>query len=234
MQALSLERLQRITDEQLGAVFVDSSGELWSARKVFRRYIEHEREHTHHIQEILEYSTLKPRGESLKMDVMEAILTRRSIRKYTGEPVSEEDLQTILRAGSYAPSAHNYQPWHFHRRAGWKSSPQLPTVTVMPKCCPRQGVGLWSPVINRCRRSWAFWWRIVQLPFKIYCWPRTGWFGNGMVWSLSGPAFDQSSLSRPEATSNIVPVGLVALGHKIEDRKVGERFDPSKVHYESW
>jgi predicted RNase H-like HicB family nuclease/uncharacterized damage-inducible protein DinB len=60
MQALSLERLQRITDEQLGAVVVDSSGELWSARKVFRRFIEHEREHTHHIQEILDaYSTLK-------------------------------------------------------------------------------------------------------------------------------------------------------------------------------
>jgi nitroreductase len=47
------------------------------------------------------------------MDVFEAIFTRRSIRKFTGEPVSADELHTILRAGSYAPSAHNYQPWHF-------------------------------------------------------------------------------------------------------------------------
>jgi nitroreductase len=47
------------------------------------------------------------------MDVLEAIFTRRSIRKYTGEPVSDQDLETVLRAGCHAPSAHNIQPWEF-------------------------------------------------------------------------------------------------------------------------
>jgi trk system potassium uptake protein TrkA len=47
------------------------------------------------------------------MDIQQAILTRRSIRKYTGEPVSEEQIKAVIRAGTYAPSAHNGQPWRF-------------------------------------------------------------------------------------------------------------------------
>ena len=44
------------------------------------------------------------------MDVMEAIKGRRSVRSFTGDPVKEEDLQEILDAARYAPSAGNLQP----------------------------------------------------------------------------------------------------------------------------
>jgi nitroreductase len=46
------------------------------------------------------------------MDTLQAILERRSIRKYRQEPLPEEDLRTILEAGRQAPSAANRQPWH--------------------------------------------------------------------------------------------------------------------------
>jgi nitroreductase len=46
-----------------------------------------------------------------KMDVMQAIKGRRSIRKYRAEPVPEEALQTILEAGRWAPSWSNTQCW---------------------------------------------------------------------------------------------------------------------------
>ena len=44
------------------------------------------------------------------MDALEVLFTRRSIRQYTGESVSQEDLKTILDAGMNAPSANNRQP----------------------------------------------------------------------------------------------------------------------------
>ena len=47
------------------------------------------------------------------MDTMEALLPRRSIRKYRPEPVSIEDLKEILAAGATAPSAVNMQHWYF-------------------------------------------------------------------------------------------------------------------------
>jgi len=47
------------------------------------------------------------------MDILEVIKTRRSIRKYKPGPVSEEEINKILEAGRWAPSADNSQPWRF-------------------------------------------------------------------------------------------------------------------------
>lgn len=43
--------------------------------------------------------------------ILDNILTRRSIRKYTTQQVSESQLDTIMKAAIYAPSALNKQPW---------------------------------------------------------------------------------------------------------------------------
>lgn len=45
------------------------------------------------------------------MDVIEALLTRRSIRRYLSTPITDEQVQTILNAGLAAPSAHNRRPY---------------------------------------------------------------------------------------------------------------------------
>ncbi len=44
---------------------------------------------------------------------LDFIFTRRSIRKFTGEKVKDEQLKLILTAGMAAPSANNQQPWEF-------------------------------------------------------------------------------------------------------------------------
>jgi nitroreductase len=46
-------------------------------------------------------------------DFVDIIKNRRSIRSYHKEQVKDEELQTILDAAIWAPSAHNTQPWHF-------------------------------------------------------------------------------------------------------------------------
>ena len=47
------------------------------------------------------------------METREAILTRRSVRKFTEQRVSREDLEKIIEAGIWAPSGTNTQPWYF-------------------------------------------------------------------------------------------------------------------------
>ena len=47
------------------------------------------------------------------MEVMEAIKTRRSVRKYSDRPVEEEKLRLVLEAARLAPSSTNGQNWHF-------------------------------------------------------------------------------------------------------------------------
>lgn len=47
------------------------------------------------------------------MEVIEAIKTRRSIRKYSSRPIEEDKLHLVLEAGRLSPSASNGQDWHF-------------------------------------------------------------------------------------------------------------------------
>ena len=44
---------------------------------------------------------------------LELIFARRSIRAYSGEPLTEEQIRSLLEAGAAAPSAWNRRPWHF-------------------------------------------------------------------------------------------------------------------------
>ncbi len=46
------------------------------------------------------------------MDSLECITTRRSIRKFTSDPVPEEDLRDILETARWSPSYKNSQPWN--------------------------------------------------------------------------------------------------------------------------
>jgi nitroreductase len=50
---------------------------------------------------------------SAKNPVIEAIRTRRSVRRFTREPVSDDALNQILESAVWAPSGKNNQPWKF-------------------------------------------------------------------------------------------------------------------------
>jgi nitroreductase len=47
------------------------------------------------------------------MDLQEAILTTRAIRRFTDAPVTDAEILTCLRAAVQAPSGGNIQPWQF-------------------------------------------------------------------------------------------------------------------------
>lgn len=46
-------------------------------------------------------------------ETIQTILDRRSIRAYQPRQIGEEELQAIILAGQYAPTAMGQQPWHF-------------------------------------------------------------------------------------------------------------------------
>lgn len=54
-----------------------------------------------------------PRASSFSNPVLDNIYARRSVRKFTAQDVSDEVVSEILRAGTYAPSGANRQPWRF-------------------------------------------------------------------------------------------------------------------------
>jgi len=53
----------------------------------------------------------RERDEELKTELLQLMKNRRSIRKYSKEPIPLEKIYHVLEAGRYAPSGANMQPW---------------------------------------------------------------------------------------------------------------------------
>ena len=49
----------------------------------------------------------------IQNETMKSILARRSYKMFDGRPIGDEELETIVTAGLYAPTGMNRQPWHF-------------------------------------------------------------------------------------------------------------------------
>ncbi len=47
------------------------------------------------------------------MNTLEAIFSRRSVRNFKKKAIDKDTLYTLIKSGMQAPSAMNYQPWHF-------------------------------------------------------------------------------------------------------------------------
>ena len=54
------------------------------------------------------------------MNVKEAFVSRRSVRRFLPDSVSKEQIQNILEGAAFAPSGHNIQPWHVYVVQGKK------------------------------------------------------------------------------------------------------------------
>ena len=59
------------------------------------------------------------------MEIMEAITARRSIRRFSDRPVTEETVNAVLAAAILAPSGKNRQPWRFVVVAGEEKRAQM-------------------------------------------------------------------------------------------------------------
>jgi nitroreductase len=64
-------------------------------------------------KKVIDRPNMKRNEDNLMNETVKTILSRRSIRKYKADQISDEELNIILDAGKFAPSGMNQQTWHF-------------------------------------------------------------------------------------------------------------------------
>lgn len=169
------------------------------------------------------------------MDTMETILTRRSIRKYTNEKISEEEIDKILKAAMYAPSAMNYQPWHFIVINKREAIDQI--FNINPHAEMVKGAQLAIIVCGDTKLE-------MNIDYLVQdCSAATQnallaihELGLGAVWISSYPNKETIEGIRkyyglPE---NIVPVSIISLGYPDEQVSTEERFNKARIHNNKW
>ena len=179
---------------------------------------------------------------------LDVIMTRTSIRNFTGEPVSQEQLEIILKAGMAAPTAMNSQPWRFV------------VVTDQEKIAsvfgggPRSGVfDTAGAVIVVCGESTSMRKPFGQPDAPEEEQPNMFWFedcsaaaenillaakalGLGAVWTAGYPAMERitpiaAALGIPE---KVVPLCIIPAGVPAENPEPKDKWKPENIHWEQW
>lgn len=163
------------------------------------------------------------------MDAMEAILTRRSIRKYTAQPVSDELIKELLQAAMAAPSANNQQDWYFVVVRGRQ---MLDEVGKVHPYAPVQAAPLAILVCGDLQRekSKGFWAQDCAAATQNLLLAAHA-RGLGAVWCGCYPREERAAglrkvLALPE---HIMPLALVVIGYPAETKARQDRYDPAKV-----
>ena len=166
---------------------------------------------------------------------MKEIFSRRSIRKFTEEPVSDAHLEKLLRAAMNAPSACNEQPWEFvviksrdimkQIRTYQRFSAPLDTAALAIVVCGdtkrQQFDGFWVQDCSAATQNLLL---------------EAEYLGLGAVWMGLHPIkrwTDKTKelLNLPE---EVVPLGVIAVGHPAMRAEPVDRYQPERVHFDKW
>ena len=166
---------------------------------------------------------------------MDAIFKRVSVRKYTDEPVSDEQVRQLLRAGMAAPSASNQQPWEFYVVRDKGTLEQLSKVSPYTGMTKDAAVAI-APCI-----------RVEQLKMDLMADQDMGAcvenilleaveLGLGAVWQGVYPIRPLINAVRAilDVPCRLDPFCLIAIGHPaVEPEPTGPgRYDEERIHWE--
>jgi len=170
------------------------------------------------------------------MDAMENLFSRRSIRKYTTQPVTEEVLREILEAAMSAPSAGNQQSWHFVIIDDRKILDEIPAFhphSQMLKEAPvailvcgdlklEKHVGYW---VQDCSAA------TENLLLAVHA------KGLGAVWLGIFPREERVEGLRKllGIPDHVIPLSLISIGYPAESKPPRpDRYNVDKIHHNHW
>jgi len=169
------------------------------------------------------------------MDAMEAIISRRSIRRYTGQTISDEMIDQLLQAAMSAPSAGNMQPWQFvviDDRGILDTIPKVHPYADMVReaplaivvCGDLQRDGFGGYWVQDCSAA------TENMLIAAHA------LGLGAVWLGVYPRDERVTALREllDIPENVTPFAVIALGYPAEAISKEDRFDRSNVHRNRW
>lgn len=169
------------------------------------------------------------------LDVLTAIKTRQSIRKFTAKPVSEDMVSAILYAGMCAPTAKNKRPYHFiviRDRCVLSMLAQQNSNAAMLEfsagaiivCGDKSREGIKEFLYADCAAA------AQNILLCIHG------LGLGGVWCGVVPNSDWRKLliGQLALPNKLEPISVIAFGWPDEEKKLCPRWETAKVHYDKW
>ena len=178
--------------------------------------------------------TTKLRRYMTEMEAIEAIISRRSIRKYTDEKIPNEKIEILLKAAMNAPSAHNRQPWHFiviDDKNILNKIPMYHRFSKMLKDASHAIVVLGDTKIQ----TTDFWIHDCSAALENILIAANS-IGLGAVWLGIHPHDNliKKTNTLLDVPDHVIPLGIVSLGFPSETKLPRENYNPKRIHHNKW
>lgn len=166
---------------------------------------------------------------------MEAILSRRSIREYTSETIPEDTINQLLKAAMSAPSAGNEQPWHFIVIEDQNILNQIADLHPDAEMLRDAPIAILICGDIKLEEYDGYWVQDCSAATQnILITAETKDLGS--VWVGIHPDKDRENGIRDlfDLPENIIPFSMVSLGRPAEKKPPVDRYDETRIHYNSW
>ncbi len=172
-----------------------------------------------------------------KETILAVIHNRRSVRNFTGEPVSKDDLMTILKAGMAAPSAVNYQPWEFVTVTNRETLNQLADGLPYAKMLYKAGAAIVVCAVPDKAFDKSTEYAIIDAALASQnILLATESLGLGAVWTAA--FIDESRINYVRTVlnipKNIIPLNVIPIGHPTGEDKPKDKFNDKNIHWEKY
>ena len=167
--------------------------------------------------------------------VLDNIHARKSVRSYTEEPVTPEQVETLLRAAMAAPSGKNVQPWRFvvvtrpetKKKLAVGFNKMIATAPVAIVIC-----GLTANPSGIANNNWTA--DCAAATENLLLAAES--LGLGAVWTACYPYDDrmQPAIEALGLPDDVTPYCIVPVGHPAGDNKPKNKWNPDHIHYEKW
>jgi nitroreductase len=167
---------------------------------------------------------------------LETIFQRRSIRKYTDQPVEPEKLDLLLKAGMAAPSAMNCRPWEFIVVTDPEKLAQFRTRLIFgDRNAPAAIVVCGNPALSTNPAARLFWVQDCSAAAENILIAAVG-LGLGTVWIGIHPVakFVKTVRDIIFIPKSVTPLCIIYVGYPADDKPARTQYDPQRIHYQEY
>jgi nitroreductase len=167
---------------------------------------------------------------------LEIIFHRRSIRKYTDQPVEPEKLDLLLQAAMASPTAMNCRPWEFVVVTDPEKLAQFRKRLIFGnRNAPAAIVVCGNPSLSANPAARLFWPQDCSLAGENILIAAAS-LGLGTVWIGIHPVAEFVRVVREIVglPRHVTPLGLIYVGYPAEEKSSRTQYDESRVHRDKY
>ena len=166
-------------------------------------------------------------------DLLDLMQSRRSVREFTEEPVTGEQVEAMLKAAMVAPSGQDLRPWHFVVVRSRKLLDKMSEVHKYAYMLEKAPLAI--VVCGDTKVSKHYWVEDGCAATQNLLLAATA-LGLGGVWISLYPKKKHQRTIREllDIPDHIGVLCALALGYPEEKKKAGTKYDPERVHHEDW